>query len=117
MDGFLRSKFLSTSAYPYTNPDTQVLNDMLTDTSSPASVLYSNNAEGVKLMGKSITNIRVAEDGTVSFDFMKGSTGIRDIIDTQKNDDRWYDIQGRRLYKEPTRKGIYVRNSRKVVVK
>ena len=112
MDGFMRSKFLSTSTYPYTNPDTQVLNDMLTDTSSPASVLFNDNAEGIKLMGKSITNIRVAADGTISFDFMKGSTGIRDIIDTQKNDDRWYDIQGRRLYKEPTRKGLYIHNGK-----
>ena len=117
MDGLMRSKFLSTSPYPYTNPDTQVLNDMLTDTSSPASVLLHENAEGIKLMGKSITNIKVAADGTVSFDFMKGSTGIRAIENTQKNDDRWYDIQGRRLYKEPTRKGVYVHDFKKIVIK
>jgi M6 family metalloprotease-like protein len=117
MDGFLRSKFLSTSAYPYTNPDTQVLNDMLTDTSSPASVLYSNNAEGVKLMGKSITNIRVADDGTVSFDFMKGSTGINAVVDTQSNDNCWYDLLGRRLTGKPTRKGVYIQESRKILVK
>ena len=68
-------------------------------------------------MGKSITNIRVAADGTVSFDFMKGGTGIRAIENTQKNDDRWYDIQGRRLYKEPSRKGVYVHDFKKIVIK
>ena len=110
----MRSSYLSTSAYPYTNPETQLLNDLLTDTSSPASVLFNDNAEGVKLMGKSITNIRMHSDGTISFDFMKNSTGINAVVDTQKNDDHWYDLQGRRLYHEPTRKGLYIHNGKLV---
>lgn len=112
MDGCMRSRYFSTTSYPYTDLDAQVLNDMLTDTSSPAAVLHFDNAEGVMVMGKPITNIRLADDGTISFDFMGGTTGIKAIEEIQKNDDHWYDIQGRRLYKEPTRKGLYIHNGK-----
>ena len=33
------------------------------------------------------------------------------------NDDSWYTVDGRKLNGMPTKKGIYVKNGRKVVVK
>ena len=46
-----------------------------------------------------------------------------DIVDfgdsQEKNDDsnQWYDIQGRKLERKPTKKGIYILDGRKVVIK
>lgn len=44
------------------------------------------------------------------------ATGISAIDADNHQDDRWYDLMGNRINK-PTRKGLYVRNGRKVVVK
>ena len=46
MDPWVRSSYLSTSVYPFTNPETLVVNASLTDDSSPAATLYNANAEG-----------------------------------------------------------------------
>ena len=73
MDNRLRSRYLCTSPYPYSDPATGTVNDSLTDNSVPASTLFTVNAEGKAFMGKAITNIKLAEDGTISFDFMKTS--------------------------------------------
>ena len=35
----------------------------------------------------------------------------------RENSDEWYDLQGRKLDKLPTKKGIYINNGRKVVIK
>ena len=44
------------------------------------------------------------------------ATGVKEVIEVKEvNDDRFYDLSGRRVYK-PT-KGIYVKNGKKVVVK
>ena len=56
MMNHLRSKFLSTSPYPFTDPTTSAVNDSLTDHSVPAATVYTANAEGKKFMGKAITN-------------------------------------------------------------
>ena len=47
--------------YPYLE------NDKLTAISKPAAKLYHNNADGTKIMGKSITDITKNQDGTMSF--------------------------------------------------
>lgn len=44
------------------------------------------------------------------------TTGISSIDADNNQDDRWYDLQGNRINK-PTRKGLYIRNGLKVVVK
>jgi len=114
MDDWVRNRYLSTSPYPYTNPETQLINDVLNDSSTPASTVHNKNAEGALLMSKAITNIRIADDGTVSFDFMKGTSGIQPIIEVTDTDNRWYDLQGRQLQGEPRHKGVYIHNRKKV---
>ena len=49
-----------------------------------------------------------------------GTTGAKaagaDIDTDNVQDDRWYDLQGNRINK-PTRKGLYIRNGKKVTIK
>ena len=44
------------------------------------------------------------------------ATGITDATATA-NDADFYDLNGRKLNGEPTRKGVYIQNGRKVVIK
>ena len=111
MDHWMRNRYLSTSVYPYA--DSTAVNESLTDNSDPKAMVYTANAEGVKLMSKSITNIRVADDGTISFDFMGGGTAIRGVKSVEVKSEQWYDLQGRRLPDRPQRKGLYIHNGQK----
>ena len=110
MDNSLRCRYLSTSPYPYTNPTTFAVNDSLTDNSEPASVLFTANAEGKKFMSKAITNIKLSEDGTISFDFMNPNLSGVSILATDENTTitGWYDLNGHRLSSPPYRPGIYI---------
>jgi len=84
----------------------------LTDDSDPAATLFNKNAAMTFRMSKPVTNIRMADDGTISFDFMQ-ATGIKaSVVDTTDDDD-WYDLQGRRLKVRPTRKGLYIHHGKK----
>ena len=84
MDNCLRSRYFSTSPYPYTDPVLHVVNNSLTDDSSPAATLFTPDFEGRRFMGKPITHIRMAADGTVSFYFMKdddtSEMNVNDIV-------------------------------------
>ena len=114
LDPWMRSSYLSTSVYPYIDLETAVINACLTDDSSPAATLYNYNADGVKLMQKSITNIQIASDGTISFDFMKVASGIQGVeSDDVEHEEVWYDLQGRRLQGKPTQRGLYIHNGKK----
>ena len=111
-EGHLHNQYLSTSAYPYTNPETLVVNASLTNDSKPAATLFNANTDGLKLMSKPITNIQMAADGTISFDFMKETTAIR-RVQAEADNAPWYDLQGRRLQGRPVRKGLYIHNGQK----
>ena len=46
------------------------------------------------------------------------TTGITNTTDTLTDDDgSWYTVNGHKLSEKPTRKGMYIHNGRKVVVK
>ena len=80
--------YLSTSAYP-TDTNTE-----LTDTSVP-NAMMSNNT----LLSKPIIRIQMDDAGLISFDFMKGETGINQLH-LQENDgtSAIYDLTGKRVY-------------------
>ena len=110
MDGWIRNRYLSTSVYPYV--DSLTVNESLTDDSDPAATLFNPNVDGVNRMSKPVTNIRMAPDGTISFDFKASTSAIQDII---KLDDQslklkaqWYDLNGRRLPSAPSGSGIFI---------
>ena len=65
-----------------------------------------------------ITNIQKNTDGSISFDFDPGTTAIEAIhTNSEADDNRWYDLQGRLLEGTPTAKGIYIHNGKKVIKK
>lgn len=41
-------------------------------------------------------------------------TGVKEVIEVK--DDSWYTLEGRKLDKKPTKKGLYIRNGQKVIV-
>jgi hypothetical protein len=45
------------------------------------------------------------------------ATAIGAVSKTGTDDNSWYDLNGRKLDKKPTRKGVYIQNGRKVVIK
>ena len=48
----------------------------------------------------------------------EGATGIQNLIsDSEVSHGVWYDLQGRRIDGKPIKKGVYILNGRKVVVK
>ena len=116
-DNWMRNRYLSTSTYPYTDPTTQVMNDVLNDSSSPASVVFKANAEGNLFMSKPISNIRMDSDGNISFDFMKGETAIDGVPSLDNDAGLWYDLQGRRLSGKPSQKGVYIHHNKKIAIR
>lgn len=119
VEKMLYNRHLSTSPYPWYDSATDTENDCLTDTSVPNMEMFNANAEGSKQFGKSITNIRVADDGTVSFDFTMETTGISEALlqvssnKFQVTSESWYTIDGRRLAGKPTQPGFYLHQGKK----
>lgn len=71
-------------------------NNQLTDTSTPSAMLYNALANGVKLMGKPITNITQNADGSIDFDFMGGSADnvidfTTGILELRNDTNKYYD--------------------------
>jgi hypothetical protein len=115
----MNSCIMSSAAYPWTTDSTSFVNNSLTDTSIPASVMYNNNAQGSNLLSKPITDICQNADGMISFTFhaSNSSSGIVNL-ETSKNDQNViYDLQGNRMSNaSQLRPGIYIVNGKKVVV-
>lgn len=109
MEGNLRNRFLSTSAYPWTSPETGEVNSELTDTSVPAAVVFAPQGDGSRLLSKPVTNIRVEPDGAVSFDFMGGTTGIAEHRSSDVLLVAYYDLSGRRLQAPPQDGSLYIK--------
>ena len=95
-------------------------NNSLTDTSSPAAIIY----QGGSTMGKPITNIALNEDGSIDFDFMGGSNdNIISGIHFVENDEMSsfgqgvYSLDGRYMGTSANGldKGIYIVNGKKIV--
>ena len=75
--GHMNNYYLSTSAYPLMGEGDTYVNNELTDTSVPAAQMHYPGDNEKDYLSKPITNIRMADDGTISFDFMGGvSTAI-----------------------------------------
>lgn len=99
----MNSRYLSTSPYPYITEE--VVNNELTDTSTPAAVMHYPDGA---LLGKPITNIRMSKDGLVSFDFMGGNpSGIREIQTSDFRFHDYYGLQGRRV-DNPQQGNLYI---------
>jgi len=104
------SRILSTTPYPFVPDDFE--NRELTDTSTPAAMVYSDNG----LMGKPVTNIYEHEDGLISFDFMGGiTTGVEWLQENRAEvHHTGYDLGGRRA---TPFKGLLITNGMKRIVR
>jgi M6 family metalloprotease-like protein len=98
-------------AYPYLD------NNSLTDTSEPAAQLWHARTDSIFLMSKPLTNMSVDSVGLASFDFMKETLAIQTVKSTSVANEQWFDLQGRQLPGRPQRKGLYIVEGHKVVVK
>jgi hypothetical protein len=112
--GHMNNLHLSGAPYPLANEE-EILNDSLTDTSVPASIVYQANPKGALFMSKSITDIVQHDDGTVSFKFMGGDSipdGIISLTSTPspKGDVNIFDLQGRRV--NATYRGLVISNGK-----
>ena len=108
-----RSSFFSQSGWAYPYGD----NNCLTDTSKPAAQLWHARSDGSTLMSKPLFNIAVSDGGLASFDFMEDASAITDVEIKSHAAQQWFDLQGRRLPGRPQRKGLYIVNGHKVVVR
>lgn len=116
MDGWLRNRYLSTSAYPWTSPETGLVNREFSDTSVPAATVYAAQADGRLLLSRPIANIHLDHDRTISFDFMGDVAGIKGAVSQRSGtspDDSGhavcYDLTGRRLQAPPRSGSLYIR--------
>ena len=74
-----------------------------TTTVSPYRFYITKNDER---SSAKITDILLSFDG-------EEATGIDDIINEQKGDDKFYNLNGQRINKSNTQKGIYIKNGKK----
>lgn len=108
MEGCLRNRYLSTSAYPWTSDSTGLTNSAFTDTSVPAAVWHTAKDDGSKQLHRPIIDIRLTVDGTVSFDFMKGASAVTAPVIPVNQPTEYYDLNGHRLPTKPQDGSIYI---------
>lgn len=76
---------------------------------------FTGNLDGSKAHLEIGTAYQPAR-GFVGFDDEE-TTAIRPTLNPSLNGGEWYDLSGRRLSGQPTKKGVYVRNGQKFIVK
>ncbi|MBQ7239416.1 MAG: M6 family metalloprotease domain-containing protein [Bacteroidales bacterium] len=109
---------ISQWAYPYIVADMQgndsIANNGLTNDSRPVATLNNANLDGGLRMSKPISKMAVDANGLASFVFMdtEGTEAIRQTLDTKKEADSWYTLEGRKLQNAPSLPGFYIRGGR-----
>lgn len=74
-----------------------------------AYTVHTNGARGEDIRYIPLTTLGGGTDGT---------TGIMEILQPVGNDaGAWYSLDGRKLDAKPTRKGVYIQNGKKIVIK
>ena len=111
---YLHNRHLSTSAYPWSTDSTTFVNNELTDDSTPAAMMFNENAEGEKLLSKAITNIQMLDDGLISFDFMGGEPSAITAVPTPPANGNVYNIMGQQI--TTPHKGLYIKNGKKYII-
>lgn len=109
----LNNRYLSTSPYPWTTDSTAFVNRDLTDTSVPATVMFTKNTADSNLLSKDITNITMSEDGLISFDVMGGAPSRLAVVSSKPSgaEGDFYNLQGQRV--AVPKKGFYIKGGKK----
>ena len=90
-------------------------------TRSAGDMELISGAEYEVLETGSIVITVAAQEAPVTFKGISttaaGATGIEAIDKEQQTADSWYDLNGQRLPSKPTKKGLYIHNGQKIVIK
>ena len=83
---------------------------------------YKNGSEdysGAPALNSAAADEELPETISVRLVSANGETTVIENVELtiENPDDAWYDLNGRKLSKKPTRKGIYVNNGKKYIVK
>ena len=117
----LHTCLLSSAPYPWTTDSTDFVNNKLTNTSTPAAIMYNQNAMGSNLLSKPITDITEHEDGTISFVFHATTPdGMITINREPLTNNRIYTLTGREVQEEAINslpKGFYIINGKKAIIR
>ena len=114
----LHKCIMSTASYPWQTDSTSFVNDCLTDSSLPASIMYNTNAKGLCFLSKPITNISQNDDGTVSFTFHTSNdpSAITNRV-SSPFDNIIFDLYGNRIIStSKLHRGIYIINGKKRII-
>lgn len=123
------TKIEATGAAPGGNKLMYASTDVTAGTGSSLYVLYNDVfvkvTAGTKISGRSYLDLSsISAAGTRGFYNINGddgTTGIDEVrsegVNSEKwaDDDKWFDLQGRRIQK-PTKTGLYIVNGKKMVV-
>ena len=80
-------------------------------------VVFEETMDGNGANVISITAISKSGVSVWAYNPTLPSTGIKDIKTSQGLKDAWHTLDGRRLNSEPTTKGLYIRNGKKILVR
>jgi hypothetical protein len=88
----------------------------------PKSAVTINSFHGyLKLTSNLVMGDLAAGVRSIELNFGDDTTGVEELkngrMEEWKSYDSYYDLQGRRLQGQPTQKGVYIVNGRKVVIK
>jgi M6 family metalloprotease-like protein len=112
---------LSSAPYPWATDSTDYVNNELTNTSTPAAIMYNKNAEGSTLLSKPITDITEHDDGTISFVFHASTPdGLITPSAISHQPSTIYTLTGRKVQTEAINrlpKGFYIINGKKTIIK
>lgn len=78
---------------------------------------FVRSKEGTLSAGKCYLTPSASLTRSASLVMSEGTTAIKDPLREVFEDSHWYTLDGRRLQGPPTRKGIYIVNGKKVVIK
>ena len=112
---------LSSAPYPWATDSTDFVNSELTNSSTPAAIMYNTNAEGSTLLSKPITDITEHEDGTISFVFHATTPdGILTNNREPLTNNHIYTLTGRKVQAGAINslpKGFYIINGKKTIIR
>ena len=100
------------------NNKTEFEKTFKTDSEGIAQVQFdATNIKSVGTLEARLTTTISGETKVVNIKFICESTDGISIIYSGDGNAVWYDMNGKRLHKAPTRKGVYIKNGKKVVIK
>ena len=100
------------------NNKTEFEKTFKTDSEGIAQVQFdATNIKSVGTLEARLTTTISGETKVVNIKFICDSTDGISIIYSGDGNAVWYDMNGKRLHKAPTRKGVYIKNGKKVVIK